>query len=1514
MVSLDDLIRALAESPDPRRFGPPRVHTLYVSPLRALSHDIHRTLEEPLQELAREAHQAGIAWRPIEVGVRTGDTPAPARRAMARRPPHLLVTTPESLFLMLASPAMRPALSEIRRVIVDELHALAPTKRGAHLALSLEFLQHLAGRPIQRIGLSATQRPLQVMAAYLAGERAGEVAIVDVGARRDMDLQVMAPAADGSRPENPGVWPAIVDRLARLVEGHRSTLVFVNNRRQAERLTHQLNEAAGSRVALTHHGSLGKAARLAVERALKAGELKAVVATSSLELGIDVGSIDLVVHVESPGSVARGLQRVGRSGHALAARAKGRIIPTHPSDLLEAAAVARAMADFSIEPTRLPRAPLDVLAQHVAAAAVLRPWSEDELLAVVRRAHSFSPISREMLHKVLALLAAEVPAGGRMALRLRPRIDWDRSSGTIRARPSTRAVLYANAGTIPDRGTYPVVLSGTDIQLGELDEEFVYESRRGDRFWLGMAAWRIEEIRPERVVVTRAEPGPARMPFWRGEAPGRSAHVGRLVGELLERLEALLDDPPGLRRFLMEQCHLDETAAGSLLEYLSRQARACGWLPGAHRVGVEVFQDEAGDRRVAIHSPWGSAVNRAWGLAMLQWARERLGLEPDLMACDDGVLLRFAAEAQVDPQALVAVEGEDPERLVREAVVGTPLLARLFREAAARALLLPRNAPGRRLPLWQQRLRAADLMLAASIETGGGPLCALMEEAVREALEDVLDLPTFRDVMQAVRRGDIRVAVAQTRVPSSFAASLLFDFTAVYLYEPDAPKAERRAALLMGAPDDALLQAAQNGTLFHLIDPQAAQEVARDRRFPPWLRGRRPAGPEDLEDWLRYAGDLTEAEVADAAGEDREQWLTWMAGLEKAGRAVRLEALPGLRGRLREPLWVHPLWADLYRGALEAPSRAEAVDSPEAAEGVAALLQRRAPVWGAFGVEDVQHRYGLPPRRVEAALALLESRGLLVSGRLEDGSRRFVELELAREMRRATVARARRLASPAAPEAFARYLLARHGVIEGPAALPTEGDDAERIEAAIRRLAGHYATPRLLALVLAARLGRQALARLQAAAASGRVAWLLRPGGAGGGVTGGGATLFARDQGPVVAAASRAFPEGAAAFAFLTEPERAVADLLKSGGSWFAWEVARRLGMEESLAVASLLKLVRHGLVACEDPSLLWALMRSAHRPATAGTRQSHRPSPRPAGTAPPAFAASGWPAARAFGPAAYRRLSRARRRALAERIRRERLQGSPSANDAGPADFCAGRRARFWMAEGAATAGLDPGPGSAVPSVAPPPAASEPEAQEPAAAWALLLLERYGVVGPACAAADGCPLPWSQLADAFSRLEVLGRVVRGYFVEGLGGQQFALPDALEALRSRADEPVGSPARAVALALRDPANAWGRLFDPPPWWPAGTEGLVALVGGRPVMVLQAAAGGLWYDPQADPGSWDPALSALVALASAAWPGRRLVVRALQGEPPSARPEALARLLAAGFSRGPRTVEAWLGSA
>jgi ATP-dependent Lhr-like helicase len=739
------------------------VRVLYVSPLKALAYDIERNLAAPLLGITEEAARLGESLAPVRVATRTGDTTARERRRLARDPAEILITTPESLYLLLGSEARR-VLDSVETVIVDEIHALAPDKRGAHLMLSLERLSarvRAAGRPDpQRIGLSATQRPLEEVARFLGGQR--PVAIVDAGERPRLDLTIEVPIDDldapppaildggavdaGAAEARSGIWPALHARVLELIAAHRSTIVFCNSRRLCERLAQRLNELwaeQGHQGALTraHHGSLARDKRVEIEALLKAGTLRGLCATSSLELGIDMDAVDLVVQIESPGAVARGLQRVGRAGHAVGRRSQARIFPKFSQDLLEAAVVARGMLDGEVEPVRVPSNPLDVLAQQLVAMTVEHSRTVEELEAMVHAAYPFRALPRELLLSVLDMLAGRFPSTE--LADLRPRVIWDRAADTVTARKDARLIAIANAGTIPDRGLYGVYLEAGGPRLGELDEEMVHESRVGQTFLLGASSWRIVEITRDRVIVRPAPGEPGRMPFWRGEGPGRPIELGRAIGAFLREIEPRLDDGSA-PAWLAERYLLDARAAGNLVRHLAAQRAATGVLPSDRVLVVERFRDELGDFRVCLHSPLGARVHAPLALLLEAQARGAQAL-----SADEGIVLRFAdADAPPSLQALLPAP-EEVEELLLAQLRHSSLFASRFRQNAARALLLPRRRPGQRTPLWAQRLRAQTLLAVA----GEHPSFPIVLETYRECLHDVFDLAALRELLERLRSG-----------------------------------------------------------------------------------------------------------------------------------------------------------------------------------------------------------------------------------------------------------------------------------------------------------------------------------------------------------------------------------------------------------------------------------------------------------------------------------------------------------------------------------------------------------------------------------------------------------------------------------------------------------------------------------------------------------------------------------------------------------------------------------------
>jgi ATP-dependent Lhr-like helicase len=920
-------------------FAPPppkaeRCRVVYVSPLKALAVDVERNLRVPIQGVARVAGRRDETLHLPDVAIRTGDTPSDARARMARRPPDILITTPESLFLLLTSRA-REILSPVETVIVDEIHALVGTKRGAHLALSLERLEEETGRPLQRIGLSATQRPLEEVARYLGGGagrrtwKARPVTIVDAGAKKSFDLRVEVPVEDMSRPgEAPGpepggtregpasalaprsIWPAIHPRLLELVRAHRSTIVFVNSRRLAERLAAALNDLAGEPVARAHHGSIAREQRLEIEDALKMGRLPALVATSSLELGIDMGEVDLVVQIETPVSVASGMQRIGRASHQVEAVSRGVVFPKYRGDLLASAAITAAMKQAAVEETRIPANPLDVLAQQLVAMVALEGRKVDELFALVRRAAPFAALPRAQFEGVLDMLAGRYPSDE--FAELRPRVVWDRLRGTVRGREGAQRLAVANAGTIPDRGLYGVFLvegEGSGRRVGELDEEMVFESRAGEVFVLGASSWRITEITRDRVLVLPAPGEPGKMPFWRADRGARPLELGRAIGRLTRELASRPREDAVKR--LQERHDLELRAAENLVAYLDEQREATGALPDDRTIVLERTRDEVGDWRLCLLGPWGGRVHAPWAMALEAKLRLSGEAEVETIWSDDGIVVRVPERERPPDAADLLPEPDEIEDLVVQQLGSTSLFSAHFREAAGRALLLPRRRPGHRTPLWIQRKKAHDLLKVATRY----PAFPIVLETYRECLRDVFDLPGLVDLARRVRRREIRLVTVDTRTPSPFSASLLFGYVANYLYDGDTPLAERRAQAL--TVDQAQLrELLGEAELREIIDRSALAEL--ELVLQGLATSRLASVPDRLHDLLLRLGDLTEDEVAariapPVEGEARAAAGAWLEALVRERRVIAVQVAGEERfaaaedaGRLRDALGVAP--------------------------------------------------------------------------------------------------------------------------------------------------------------------------------------------------------------------------------------------------------------------------------------------------------------------------------------------------------------------------------------------------------------------------------------------------------------------------------------------------------------------------------------------------------------------------------------------------------------------------------
>jgi ATP-dependent Lhr-like helicase len=1027
-----------------------RCRVIYVSPLKALAVDVERNLRAPLAGIANVAQTRGDEFTIPEIATRTGDTPQRERARFAREPADILITTPESLYLMMTS-NIRDVLRGVETIIIDEIHALVPNKRGAHMALSIERLAMRCEKPPQRIGLSATQRPLEEVARFLGGSSdTTKVTIVDTGERKKLTLRVEVPVEDMARlaeteiasgpaaggPKSPSIWPAIHPRLLELIRAHTSTLIFVNSRRLAERLAAAINELAGETICFAHHGSIARAQRVEIEDSLKSGRLPALVATSSLELGIDMGAIDLVVQIEAPPSIASGMQRIGRASHQVGAESSGIIFPKFRGDLIACAAVAQAMHEGQIEPTRYQRNPLDVLAQQIVAMVAMDDWNTNDLFDVIRRAAPFAELSRTSFDGVLDMLSGLYPSDE--FAELRPRVTWDRVANTLTARQGSKRIAITSGGTIPDRGLYGVFLAGTEknqsARVGELDEEMVFEASPGETFVLGASTWRIEEITHDKVIVTPAPGQPGKMPFWKADAAERSVPFGEAIGKLIREIRAAKRGD-AIRR-LVTKHDLDKLAAENFLQYLDDQFEATGAVPDDRTIVVERVVDELGDWRVCVLSPFGGRVHAPWAMAVTAKVRQQLALDIESMWSDDGFIVRFPETDQPPASDLVIPDPDEVEQLLLRQLGASSMFAAKFREAAARALLLPRTRIQGRTPLWQQRKRAYDLLQVAS-RFGSFPIIL---EAYRETLRDVFDVPALVELTKKIRQRTIRVHVADTLKPSPFAASVLFRYVANFLYDGDAPLAERRAQAL-AIDQSQLRELLGEPELRELLDPDALAQTELELQH---LDDRHKAKNADaVHDLLLRLGDLTLEEVtarsvipsavegSPAAHEEGDPSTTlgvtrtstplgvtqWIADLTKSRRILEITIA-------REKRFIAIEDASRYRDALGTPiphGVAERYLQP-VADPVGDLVLRFARTHGPFTPHDVARRYGLGIAVIHHALERFVERGRLIEGEFRPGGtqREWCESEVLRIVRRRSLAKLRKEAEPVDQPVLAR--------------------------------------------------------------------------------------------------------------------------------------------------------------------------------------------------------------------------------------------------------------------------------------------------------------------------------------------------------------------------------------------------------------------------------------------------------------------------------------------------------------
>jgi ATP-dependent Lhr-like helicase len=1453
-----------------------RCRVLYISPLKALAVDIERNLRAPLAGIANRAAARGDAHHLPTIAVRTGDTPTIERARFQRDPADILITTPESLYLLLTSNA-RDALRSLDTVIIDEIHALVPTKRGAHLALSLERLEAIRPKdasPLQRIGLSATQRPLDEVARYLGGvstpwgapaaraSRASArgvapasgggapralnkdgaaaeattppdigsppfrpVTIVETSEKKRLDLRIEVPVEDMAKigqaeqiPSGPAaqgtvrssIWTAIHPRLLELITAHRSTLIFVNNRRTAERLASALNELAGETLVRSHHGSLARPQRIEVEDRLKAGQIRGLVATSSLELGIDMGAIDLVIQIEAPPSVASGMQRIGRAGHTIDAASRGIVFPKYRGDLIACAAVTRAMHEAQIEATRYPRNPLDILAQQIVAMVSMDPWPVDAMFDTLRGAAPFAELSRGVFEGVLDMLSGRYPSDD--FADLRPRLTWDRLQHTLTAREGAKRVAIINGGTIPDRGLYGVFLAGErgpGARVGELDEEMVFESRVGETFLLGASSWRIEQITHDRVLVSPAPGEPGKMPFWKADSIGRPLELGRAVGELVRSLAQM---PPGAAiQRLVRHHDLDQQAAENLLRYLADQVKAAGVLPDDRTVLIERCRDELGDWRICLLSPFGSRIHAPWAMAVVERARAETGLDVETMWTDDGFVVTCPeTDDPPDPKVMVPA-ADEVEALVLRQLGGTALFAAKFREAAARALLLPKRRPGGRTPLWQTRKRAADL-LAVAARFGSFPIVL---EAYRECLRDVFDMPALVETLQHVERREIRVATVDSTVASPFAASLLFGYVANYLYDGDAPLAERRAQAL--SIDQAQLrELLGDAELRDLLDADAIADVEAESQHLD--EDRRARSVDGVHDLLLRLGELSVDEIAARSQTDAAHAV---AELTRARRAITVN----IAG---DPRVIPVEYASRYRDALGVPLPTGLPESllEPAPHAAADLARRYARTHGPFTTIELAARYGLGRAMAEAMLKELASSGRLLEGDFRPGAtgREWCDPDILQTIRRRSLAKLRHQVEPVEPAVLGRLLTTWQGVVRRRTGLDALLDVADTLQGA------PLVASILETEILPARIDGYNPADLDALTAAGEVVWAgLEPLGE----RDGRLSLYLTDH----LAKLRRPPM----LDDLPPREQAILDYLtQNGASFFAPIHDAAGGGYPGETVDAIWSLVWRGALTNDT----FHALRAFTRPPDRRGRKA-----RPTGPAP-------------------------------GRVFRSRRLAPPTAE---------GR----WSLIGERI-GVTVSP------------------TESATALAQQLLSRYGVLTREVAAAENIFGGFSAVYNVLRAMEDAGRIRRGYFVSAVGATQFALPAALDLLRSLKDVP--DDAEVVVLSATDPANPFGTILK----WPEGGIGdadrgrgptrsvgsVVVLVNGALAAYISRGARQLTaFVPEDEPtrSTVSRALATKLAQLARGEDGRMaLLIGEINGVPAAEHPLA-SHLVDAGFS-------------
>lgn len=1406
----------------------PGVKVIYISPLKALGVDVDRNLRAPLAGISAVAAREGTAHHTVTVAIRSGDTESRERARMLKEPPDVLITTPESLYLMLTSRA-RDILQGVETIILDEIHTMVPTKRGTHLFLSLERLeqlrrQQLPGiRPMQRIGLSATQRPLEEVARLMGGfehkknsqSQPRTVQIIDASEKRPFELTICMPLGDqvdqpadefnvvgnaATSPVPASIWPAIYPRLVALIGDHRSTMIFVNSRRLAERLAASINETAEQDLARAHHGSMSKDTRSEVEDRLKRGDLRAIVATSSMELGIDMGAVDLVIQVEAPPSISSGLQRIGRAGHSVGAVSKGIVFPKYRGDLLSAAAAARQMLNGQVESSAYLRNPLDVLAQQIVAMVAMDEWDVEALYQTLRCAAPFAELPRASFEEVLNLLSGRYPSDDFSGLKAR--ITWDRINNRLTPRRGAQRTAILNAGTIPDRGLYGVFLLGggdTKSRVGELDEEMVFELQIGEVFRLGASMWRTLEITKDQVLVEPAPGEQGKMPFWRGDGVGRPLEFGRAIGALTRILSRA--SKADAQKLLIRDHALEAEAADILYDYVAGQFEAAGDVPSDECIIVENFIDEVGDWRVVLQSPFGARVHAPWAMTVAAQLRQRFS-EIDVVWCDDGIVFRVP-ESDSPPEAEWFIP--DPESLeedVVRALSDTSLFAARFRENAARALLLPRRFPGQRTPLWLQRRKSADLMQAASQY----PRFPMILETYRECLRDVFDIDGLNQLLEDIRSRRIRVHPVNSDSASPFAQTVLFDFTASFIYDADAPLAERRAQVL--SLDHAQLKELLGSADYReLLDPEAIAAITLKRQLleHPYVKD-----PDDIHDLLLALGDLSVADILARTESSRQATLqSMLSDLTRARRIIEIRVAGN-------PRFIAAEDAARYRDALGTvlPMGLPAALLEPCQSPLQNLISRYIRTHGPFEPAEIAKHFGLGIDVLRKALNELSATGRVLEGGFTPGStrREWIDHDVLKQIKRRSLAGWRQQIEAVDHNKFASFIADWQFITK-----PRRGLDA--LYDTIEQLQGAPLPASVLETeILPARITGYRVGQIDELFVSGELLWRgIEPVGS----SDGRIAIYLAENYPLLAPEPNPID---------SELAQRIHEFIGSRGAPFFDDIVEAVGGFQNDVLEALWELVWSGNAGNDSFAPLRARLGVKDRkPRTRRAQQRMRPR------------------------------------------RGSRLPGSE------------GRWTLFdrvgW---------------------------EQPSATEARTAQVQQLLERYGVMVKEALTKEGVTGGFSGIYPVLKAMEEAGRIRRGYFVEGLGASQFAVPGAEDRLRNTAES-----TDPVLLSATDPANPYGALL---PWPPAADGGKrCARVAGSRVLLLNgdliayiAKTGDqiTTFLPPDEP-TRSSSIKALIAGLKLAARGRKLVYLASIDGKPRAEESIHAALLSEGFQHGHR---------